>query len=124
VPGRGIRVWGARTLSADPAWRHVNVRRLVIALARWARDALAPFTFEPNDARLWRRLRLAIEVRLEELFAAGALAGATPAESYYVNCEGMLGEVIAEVGLAPAAPNEFVVVHIVRDASGVSVAPA
>jgi hypothetical protein len=123
VPGRGIRVWGARTLSNRSDWRHVNVRRLVIALGRWARDALAPFTFEPNDARLWGRLQLAIEVRLEELFRSGALAGATPAEAYYVHCEGSLGQVVAEVGLAPAAPNEFIVVHIVRDASGVSVAP-
>lgn len=124
LPGRGIRVWGARTLSAEAAWRHVTVRRLVIELGRWAREALEDFPFEPNAPALWRRITLATEVRLEELFRDGALAGATPAESFYVNCRGDEGEVVVEVGLAPATPNEFVVVHIVRDASGVSVESA
>jgi phage tail sheath protein FI len=132
VPGRGIRIWGARTISADAAWRYVNVRRFVIAIARWARDALAPHVFEPNDPSLWRRLGLAIEVRLEEQFRSGALAGATPGEAFYVRCDAETtgpaqrdaGQAVVEVGLAVARPNEFVVVHIVRDARGVSITPA
>jgi phage tail sheath protein FI len=132
LTGRGVRVWGARTLSDDPAWRQLSVRRLVIALDRWARDALAAFVFESNGPRLWRQLRLAIEVRLMELFRAGAFAGATPAESYFVRCDGEstdaatreAGQVVAQVGLAVAIPNEFVVIHIVQDAGGMSAAPA
>ena len=132
APGRGIRIWGARTLSTDPAWRHVNVRRLVIALTRWARDVLDEHVFEPNDPSIWRRLQLAIEVRLEQLFRSGALAGATPAEAFYVRCDEAIngpgeraaGRVVAEVGIAPATPNEFILIHIVRDAGGVSAAPA
>jgi hypothetical protein len=130
IPGRGVRVWGARTLSGDPQWRYVSVRRLAIALRRWARVGLSDFAFEPNEPALWRRLRLATEVRLEEMFRAGALAGATPQEAFYVRCDAAttsqqereLGKVVVEVGFAPTVPNEFVVVHIVRDATGVSAA--
>jgi phage tail sheath protein FI len=127
MPGRGVRIWGAHTLSAEPSGRQLTVRRLVIALRRWADQALAEHAFESDGPALRRRLRLAVEVRLEELFRDGSLAGATAAQAFYVKCddettsahERELGIVVVEVGLAPTVPNEFVVVHIVRDASGV-----
>jgi uncharacterized protein len=108
------------------------VRRLAIAVERWARTDLAEHAFEPNDPALWRRMRLVLGVRLEQLFRDGALAGSAPAEAFYVKCDEQTtppeerdaGRVIAEVGLAPAIPNEFVVVQIVRDASGAAAAPA
>src|SRR5690606_8631134 len=89
-PGRGIRVWGARTLSpggdADLA-SHVNVRRLTITLRRWLERALAWTAFEANDLRLWIRVRRELDAKLADLFARGALAGRTPEEAFYVKCD-------------------------------------
>jgi phage tail sheath protein FI len=132
TPGRGIRIWGAYTLSPDPAYRHIGVRRLTIAVERWSRNELVEYAFAPNDPALWRRIQLAIGVRLDQLFRDGALAGSAPAEAFYVKCDAQTtppeereaGRVIAEVGLAPTVPNEFIVVQIVRDASGAAAAPA
>src|SRR3989449_11571591 len=59
-PGRGIRVWGARTLSRDPAWRYVNVRRLFLTAGRWIARNLADSVLEPNDQRLWARIGRAL----------------------------------------------------------------
>ena len=130
MPGRGLRIWGASTLSAEPQWRLLSVRRLVIALSRWAQAALMEYAFEPDGPTLRRWLRLAVEVKLEELLRDGSLAGGSRAEAFYVKCdddttsagERELGIVVVEVGIAPTAPNEFIVVHIVRDATGVSTA--
>ena len=132
IAGRGIRIWGARTIAADPAWRYVSARRLVIAIARWARERLERLAFEPNDGALWRQLRLAVSAHLEELFAAGALAGAVPAQAYYVRCDEEtnppavrdVGRVVVQVGVAPTVPNEFIVVHIVLNAGAAGAAPA
>ena len=55
-PGRGIRVWGARTLSRQPEWRYVNVRRLFLTVRRWIDLNMTWATFEPNNARLWMRI--------------------------------------------------------------------
>jgi uncharacterized protein len=131
IPGRGIRIWGARTLAADPAWRYVSARRLVIAVERWARDRLERLAFEPNDAALWRQLRLAVSAHLEGLFAAGALAGAQPSEAFYVRCDEETnppevrdsGRVVVQVGLAPTVPNEFIVVQIVLNAGAAGAGP-
>ncbi len=122
LPGRGIRIWGARTLSRDPAWRYVSVRRMVIALKRWIDSALAATTFEPNGPPLWLRVRREIESQLEALRSAGALQGDTPEQAYFVHCDGQTnpverrdaGELVAEIGLAPTVPAEFVIVRLVR----------
>lgn len=132
VPGRGIRVWGARTLATDPSWRSVSVRRVVLAVERWARDALSPVAFAANDPSLWRRIALAVTVHLDGLFAAGALAGTQPSEAFYVKCDEdtnpaaarEAGRVTVEVGLAPSVPNEFIVLHIVLNAGAAGAAPA
>ncbi|GAA3733017.1 phage tail sheath subtilisin-like domain-containing protein [Plantactinospora mayteni] len=116
-PGRGIRVWGARTLSADPAWRYINVRRLfnyieesILLGTQWA-------VFEPNDERLWGTIRRNIAAFLTEEWRGGALFGSTAAEAFYVKCDREtnppesvdLGRVVCEVGVSPVRPAEFVV---------------
>ena len=73
-PGRGIRVWGARTISRDPAWRYVNVRRLVLTLRRWIALNMAWAGFEPNGPRLWIRIERELRGYLAALWRAGALS--------------------------------------------------
>jgi uncharacterized protein len=128
-PGRGIRVWGARTLSSQPNWMYVNVRRLFLTAARWLDWNLLEMTFEPNNAKLWA----SIERRLTEFFAEqyrnGALKGASLKEAFYVKCDEETnppdlresGQVITEIGLAPAVPYEFVVVRLIRGSRGTNV---
>lgn len=122
LPGRGIRVWGARTLSRDPAWRYVNVRRIFLTLHRWIEQNLGTMAFEPNGPPLWVRIQRELDVYLTTLWQAGALKGDTPEEAFFVNCDAQtnpperreIGEVVTEVGFAPIVPSEFVVVRIVR----------
>lgn len=126
-PGRGIRVWGARTLSPDPVWRYVNVRRLFITVGRWIESNMAWAAFEPNSARLWVRIQRELSVYLRDLWRQGALKGASAEEAFFVKCDvetnpgGQrdLGEVVTELGLAPLLPAEFVRVRIVHRSSGV-----
>lgn len=129
-PGRGIRVWGARTLSRNAAWTFISVRRLFLTAARWIELNLADAAFEPHDARLWNRITRELTTYFEGLFRAGALRGRTAAEAFFVKCDGETnppevretGRVVTVIGLAPGVPNEFVVVRIVHGAGGVDVA--
>jgi uncharacterized protein len=131
-PGRGVRVWGARTLSADPAWAHVNVVRLVLTMGRWLERRMAGFAFAENAPPLWARIRRELTAYCDELHRSGALRGQRPDEAYFVRCDEetndaevrALGAVVAEVGLAPALPGELLVVRIMHSDSGVSVSPA
>jgi phage tail sheath protein FI len=128
--GRGIRVWGARTLSQEPTWTYVNVRRLFLAAARWIHRSLADVAFEPNDPLLWARIERELNGYFNTLFQRGALRGATPEEAFYARCDATTnpldardqGQVVTEIGLAPSLPNEFVVVQIIHGASGVTMA--
>jgi len=127
-PGRGIRLWGARTLSADPAWMYVNVRRLFLTVGRWIERALADVVFEPHDTLLWARIERELRAYCTALFHAGALKGATADEAFFVQCDATTnppalraaGMVVTELGLAPALPNEFVVVRLIQEVSGVT----
>jgi hypothetical protein len=127
--GRGIRVFGARTIADDPAWRYLNVRRLFLTAARWLELTLGDIAFEANDAGLWARVEREVSAYFEELYRRGALRGASPEEAFYVKCDAEtnpadsrdVGRVVTEIGLAPALPNEFVVVTIVHQPGGVSV---
>jgi hypothetical protein len=129
LPGRGIRAFGARTLSADKDWRYINVRRLFLTLRRWLVRTLAWATFEPNDLQLWIRVRRELNGHLEKLFLAGALQGATAEQAFYVKCDEEnnppavreQGRLVVEIGLAPATPREFIVVHLIHDATGTAV---
>jgi phage tail sheath protein FI len=128
-PGRGIRVWGARTLSTDSTWRHVNVRRVFLTLGRWLERFMAGLVDEPNDVRLWVRIMRDLTAHLEDLYRRGALMGRTPDEAFFVKCDGETnppevvdaGMVVTHVGVAVAAPAEVVVVRIIHGASGVSI---
>jgi phage tail sheath protein FI len=128
-PGRGIRVWGARTLSRDPNWRYVNVRRLFLTLRRWIDLNMAWATFEPNELPLWVRIQRELTTYLTTLLRAGALQGASPAQAFYVKCDAETnppdlreaGQVVTEIGLAPLAPAEFIVVRIIHRAGATDV---
>lgn len=128
-PGRGIRVWGARTLSADPAWIYVNARRLFLTASRWIEHNLSGMVYEPHDSRLWARIGRELATYFNNLYQRGALKGRTAQEAFYVKCDAEInrpevrdtGQVIAEIGLAPAVPNEFIVVRIIHGAGGTTI---
>lgn len=119
-PGRGIRVWGARTLSADTEWKYVNVRRLFIFLERSIYEGTQWVVFEPNDERLWARVRNVIGVFLRSQWQAGALPGQKEEDAFFVKCDRTTmteddiinGRLICEIGVAVVRPAEFVVFRI------------
>ena len=127
-PGRGIRAWGARTLSRDRLWQYVGVRRLFLTLGRWIERNLADVVFEPNDFRLWIRINRELTVYLDSLFQQGVLKGQVPEEAFYVKCDAEtnpatvrdVGQMVAEIGLAPAVPGEFIVARLIQGETGVS----
>jgi Bacteriophage tail sheath protein len=128
-PGRGIRVWGARTLSGQQDWTYVNVRRLFLTVVRWIEWNMWEVAFEPNDAKLWARIERELCTYLGDLYRQGALKGDTPQEAFYVKCNAETnppedrdsGQVVTEIGLATTIPFEFIVVRLIHGASGVSV---
>jgi len=119
-PGRGIRVWGARTLSSNGAWRYINVRRLFIMVEASMEVGLAWVVFEPNDSTLWAKVVRDVSSFLKVVWRSGALFGTTPDAAFYVKCDEELnpheirdlGQLIIEVGLAPVKPAEFVIFRI------------
>jgi Bacteriophage tail sheath protein len=121
-PGRGIRIYGARTVSRDTNWTFVNVRRLLMMIEKACHLSLRWAVFEPNNVQFRLRVRTALTVFLESIFQGGALAGNTDADSFYVKCDGennpqslaANGQFVAEVGVAPARPAEFVVFRVGR----------
>ena len=128
-PGRGIRVWGARTLSTTPFWTYVNVRRIFITAARWIDQNMAGYVFEPHTPDLWARITRDLTAYFTGLQRQGALKGTTPEEAFFVRCNQEtnpeeardLSQVVAEIGLAPTEPGEFIVVRIIQRASGMSI---
>jgi phage tail sheath protein FI len=127
-PGGGIRVYGARTLSSDPAWRYLNVRRLFNYLEESILNGTQWVVFEPNDDALWARIRRTISAFLVNEWRSGALFGLTPDEAFYVKCdretnpaEGIdAGQVVCEIGVAPVKPAEFVVFRLSQFSGGTS----
>jgi len=121
-PARGIRVWGARTLSSDPAWRYINVRRLFNFVEESIEEGTQWVVFEPNDAELWGRIRRDISAFLTRVWRDGALFGNNPDEAFYVKCDAELnppevrdvGQLIVEIGIAPVKPAEFVIFRITQ----------
>ena len=119
-PGRGIRVWGARTLSSDPAWRYINVRRLFNYVEKSIENGTQWVVFEPNDRKLWARVSRDVSAFLRMVWRDGALFGSAPVEAFYVKCDDELnppesrdlGRLIIEIGLAPVKPAEFVIFRI------------
>lgn len=132
LPGRGIRLWGARTLSRSPQWQYVSVRRLFLTLVRWFEQELCDFVFEPHSPRLWEDVRERLNSFCYRLYQGGALQGSEASEAYFVKCDREIntpdtveqGQLIAVIGLAPVVPGEFVVVRMCRRPDGVTMAEA
>lgn len=121
-PARGIRVWGARTLSSNAAWRYINVRRLFITVEASMDAGLQWVVFEPNDNTLWAKVRRDVTSFLRGVWRSGALFGSTPEQAFYVKCDEELnppevrdlGQLVIEVGMCPTKPAEFVIFRITQ----------
>ncbi len=121
-PGRGIRVWGARTVSSDGSWKYVNVRRLFIYIEESIKANTNWVVFEPNDETLWVRVKRTIEVFLTGLWRNGYLAGTSTDEAFYVNVGPSTmsqsdidnGRLICVIGVAPVKPAEFVIFRLTQ----------
>jgi uncharacterized protein len=118
--GRGIRVWGARTLSSDPEWKYVNVRRLFLFVEESIEEGTQWVVFEPNDEPTWAKVRRSITGFLISVWRSGALQGLTQAEAFFVKCDRTTmtqddidnGRLICYIGIAPVKPAEFVIFRI------------
>lgn len=118
--GRGHQVWGGRTLSSDPEWKYVNVRRYFLYLERSIEKGSQWAVFEPNGERLWANLVTTVESFLFNEWKNGRLLGAQPAAAYFVRCDRTTmsqndldnGRLVCEVGVAALTPAEFVVFRI------------
>lgn len=122
IKGIGNVIWGARTVSSDPEWRYVNVRRLFLFLEKSIESNTKWTVFEPNDKTLWKNIVRNISAFLRLQWLNGALVGNTEEEAFYVKCDEEtnpqesidLGRVITEIGVAPSKPAEFVVFRIAQ----------
>jgi hypothetical protein len=130
MPGRGIRLMGARTLWVeDLLFRYVNVRRLLSTIEKALEQSLNWLVFERNNPHLWTEIDRLVRNFLEMLFTLGMFEGATSEGAYYVHCDATtnppsetdLGRVICELGVQPPYPAEFVVVTIGLTRDGVQV---
>ena len=125
-PGRGILIWGARTSSSDPAWKYVNVRRLFIFIEKSIEAGTQWAVFEPNDEKLWARVKQTISQFLTGVWRSGALMGSTQDEAFFVKCDRTTmtqsdidnGRLVVVVGIAPVKPAEFVIFRIAQVAKG------
>lgn len=119
--GKGVLVWGARTLAGnDNEWRYVPVRRFYNFAEESIKKATEPFVFEPNDANTWVRIRAMIENFLTLQWRAGALAGAKPDHAFFVKVglgetmtanDILEGRMIVEIGMAVVRPAEFIILR-------------
>lgn len=121
-PGRGIRVWGARTISSNGLWKYLNVRRLFIYVEESIRANTNWVVFEPNSEVLWGRVTRTIEAFLATCWRDGALAGTSPDQAFFVECGPTTmtqddidnGRLICQIGIAPVKPAEFVIFRITQ----------
>jgi Bacteriophage tail sheath protein len=124
--GRGIRVWGARTVSSDPLWKYLNIRRLFLYLEESIEEGTQWVVFEPNNEKLWARVKQSVTQFLTRVWKDGALMGLTPEEGFFVKCDRTTmtqddidnGRLIVMIGVAPVKPAEFVIFRIAQWASG------
>lgn len=118
--GRGNRVWGARTVSSDPEWVYVNIRRYFIYLEHSIDRSTQWAVFEPNGPRLWSNITDTVSAFLFAEWRSGALLGTTPEEAYFVRCDRSTmtqadldnGRLVCEIGVAALKPAEFVIFRI------------
>ncbi|MCC7281099.1 MAG: phage tail sheath family protein [Acetobacteraceae bacterium] len=120
LPNRGIRVWGARTLSSDPEWKYVNVRRYFLYLEASIDRGTQWAVFENNGERLWANVRTTVSDFLYNEWISGSLLGTTPKEAFFVRCDRSTmtqndldnGRMICLIGVAALKPAEFVIFRI------------
>jgi len=121
-PGRGIRVWGARTTASDALWKYINVRRLFLYLEESIEEGTQWVVFEPNDEKLWARVKQTITQFLTRVWKDGMLMGTTAEEAFFVKCDRTTmtqddidnGRLIVLIGVAPVKPAEFVIFRIAQ----------
>ena len=122
-PSRGIRVWGARTITSNALWKYVSVRRLFIFLEHSIYDGTQWVVFEPNDDALWARVKDTIRLFLRTQWRSGALLGRTEEEAFFITCDRRVmsqddilnGRLVCEIGIAPVRPAEFVIFRIFQN---------
>jgi hypothetical protein len=122
----GFRLTAARTLSSDPDYRQLSVRRLMTMLALTVERHGQWLVFEPNSDALRSRLADSLTQLLRDLHRQGAFSGATEAQSFFVRCDAAanppesqaLGRLVAEIGVAPSSPLEYLVLRIASDGDG------
>jgi hypothetical protein len=118
----GIRLTAARTLSSDRSLRQLSVRRLMTMLERVLIEEMQWAVFEPNNAALRATLTELLTNFLRRMYQAGAFKG-TEDQAFFVSCDERLnppyvadlGQLIVEIGVAPAEPLEYIVLRITRD---------
>jgi phage tail sheath protein FI len=126
---RGLRVWGARTLSSDPEWKYVNVRRLFLFVEKSIEMGTQWAVFEPNGEQLWATIYRSLTNFLTTVWRSGALEGTKPEEAFFVKVDRTTmtqddidnGRLIIIIGIAPVKPAEFVIFRIsqkTREATG------
>ena len=122
-------IWGTRTISSDPIWKYINIRRLLLMIEESVEEAIQWAVFEPNDVHLRNGIKVAVSSFLEEIWRNGALAGKTASEAFFVKCDEEnnpqyvidAGKIITDIGVAPSIPGEFIVFRIgkVKDSIGI-----
>ena len=120
LPNRGIRVWGARTISSDPEWKYVNVRRYFLYLESSIDRGTQWAVFEPNGEALWANVRTTISDYLYNEWVNGALLGSSAKEAFFVRCDRSTmtqndldnGRLVCLIGVAAIKPAEFVIFKI------------
>lgn len=125
--GRGIRPWGARTVSSNTLWQHLSVRRLFIMIERTIAEGCEWAVFENNNWDLWKAVERQISTFLYQCWREGMLVGQVPEQAFYVRCDESLnppevreaGEFHCEIGLAAVRPAEFLVFRIGQQAKDI-----
>ncbi|HEX7317656.1 MAG TPA: phage tail sheath subtilisin-like domain-containing protein [Pyrinomonadaceae bacterium] len=125
-PDAGVVIWGARTLSSDPEWRYVNVRRLFNFLEESILKGTQGLVFEPNDKSLWKRIIRDVGAFLKIQWMEGKLVGDKPEKAFFVKCDEETnppeivdaGMVVTLIGVAPSKPAEFVIFRIRQTRAG------
>ena len=122
--GKGVLVWGARTLVGnDNEWRYINVRRTIIMIEESIKNSTEWVVFEPNDANTWSAIKMMVENYLQQKWRQGTLAGTKPEDAFFVNVglgstmtaqDILMGRMIIEIGMAIVRPAEFMIVRIVQ----------
>jgi len=128
-PGRGVILYGARTISTDPNWKYVNVRRLFMFIEESIEEGTQWVVFESNNERLWARVKATVTQFLTRVWRDGALMGTTAEQAFFVKCDRTTmtqddidnGRLIVKIGIAPVKPAEFVIFRISQTRAGAGV---